>query len=78
MKVITATLLSLMITGTQAMASAGGAHTEGIGLLTTFFIAFGVLIVLFQLLPGMALFCGMVKGLFSSGAKEPEKVTAGK
>jgi hypothetical protein len=48
------------------------------GLLTTFFVAFGVLIVLFQLLPGMALFCGMLKGLFSSGATESKKVTAGK
>lgn len=68
MKVITATMLSLMITGTQALASVEGAGTEGMGLLATFFIAFGVLIVLFQFLPGMALFLGILKGVFSSKA----------
>lgn len=70
MKVVTATSLSLIITGTQAMASAGNGNAEGMTLLTTFFIAFGVLIVLFQLLPGMALFCGILKGLFSSESRE--------
>ena len=78
MKVISAILLSLMITGTQAMASAGGTHSEGMGLLTTFFIAFGVLIVLFQLLPGLTLFCGMLKGLFSAEGEVAKKAATGK
>lgn len=71
MKVISATALALMITGTQALASAGGANTEGMGLLTTFFIAFGVLIILFQFLPGVALFLGILKGIFSSEVRKP-------
>jgi uncharacterized protein YqgC (DUF456 family) len=74
MKAISATLLSLMITGTQALASAGGTNTEGMGLLATFFIAFGVLIILFQFLPGITLFVGILKGIFSSEVRKPEAV----
>ena len=73
MKVISATALALMITGTQALASAGGANTEGMGLLATFFIAFGVLIILFQFLPGVALFLGILKGIFSSEGRKPAR-----
>jgi len=76
MKVLCATLLSLLITGTQALASAGGGNGEGMGLLATFFVAFGVLIILFQLIPGMALFFGMVKGIFSSEVKTPVQAAA--
>ena len=72
MKAISATVVSLMITGTQAMASTGGASGEGMGLLATFFIAFGVLIVLFQFVPGIALFLCMLKGIFSSKAGKEE------
>lgn len=76
MRVISATVLSLMITGTQALASAGGTNPEGMGLLATFFIAFAVLILLFQFIPGMALFVGMLKGVFSSETK-PGREAAG-
>ena len=76
MKVTSATALSLMITATQAMASAGSEQMEGVGLLTTFFIAFGILIVLFQFLPGMALFLGVLKGIFSSEVKTPGEEAA--
>ncbi|HBG06127.1 MAG: hypothetical protein A2075_24450 [Geobacteraceae bacterium GWC2_58_44] len=75
MKLISATILSLTITGTQALASAGGAKPEGMGLLATFFIAFAVLVVLFQFLPGMTLFLGMLKGIFSSDAGKSGKET---
>jgi hypothetical protein len=71
MKIISATTLSLMITGTQALASAGGQNPEGIGLLATFFLAFGALIILFQFLPGLTLFAGILKGIFSSPATKP-------
>ena len=73
MKVICATLLSLLVTVTQALASVGGGRAEGMGLAATFFIAFGVLIVLFQFIPGIALFLGMVKGVFSSERAKPER-----
>jgi uncharacterized protein YqgC (DUF456 family) len=68
MRVISAALLSMMVTATQALASAGGANTEGMGLLGTFFLAFGVLVILFQFIPGVTLFAGVLKGIFSSQA----------
>ena len=70
MKAIFSASLALMITGTQALASTGGSDTGGIGLLATFFIAFGVLVVLFQFIPGILLLVGILKGMFS-GAKKP-------
>ena len=77
MKVISAALLSMMVTATQALASAGGANTEGIGLLGTFFLAFGVLVILFQFVPGVTLFAGVLKGIFSSEAgKQSDQVAS--
>ena len=48
----------------------GGGKGDELGLLAIFFIAFGVLIVMFQLVPGIILFFGMLKGLFSSAGKK--------
>jgi len=67
MRTVSATLLSLMITATRALAAGGVGESEGMGLLATFFIAFGILIVLFQFIPGIMLFVGMLKGIFSAG-----------
>jgi hypothetical protein len=75
MKVLSATTLSLMITGTQALASGGGQNSEGIGLLATFFLAFCALIILFQFIPGLTLFFGILKGIFSSANPEEETVS---
>jgi hypothetical protein len=76
MKTITALLLSLTITGTQALAASGAANPEGMSLLATFFLAFGALVILFQFLPGMALFMGMLKGIFSSSSARQGKKAA--
>jgi hypothetical protein len=76
MKTASATILSLMITVTQALASGGG-DGEGLSLLATFFIAFGVLIVLFQFIPGIIMFGGMLKGIFSSAKKSKVSATGG-
>ena len=76
MKTASATILSLVITVTQALASGGG-DGEGLSLLATFFIAFGVLIILFQFIPGLLLFGGMLKGLFSSADKKTKASATG-
>jgi hypothetical protein len=77
MKTVYATILSLVITGTQALASGGGGEGEGLSLMATFFIAFGVLIVMFQFVPGVMLFIGMLRGLFSSTQKKATEAVAG-
>lgn len=78
MKVISAAMLSLLITGTQALASVNnGGDSEGLGFMATLFIGFGVLIILFQSVPALLLLTGMVKGLFSSADKKPSEANAG-
>lgn len=72
MKTILASGLSLLVTVSYALASEGSG-AEGLGLMGIFFIAFGVLIVLFQFVPGLLLLSGMLKGIFSTSDK---KITA--
>lgn len=74
MKTVYAIVLSLVIIGTQALASGGAGEAEGLGLLVIGFIAFGALIVMFQFVPGILLFFGMLKGLLSSAEKKPTKI----
>ena len=49
---------------TPAHAATGGAH--GTPLLGWLFIAFGCLIILSQLIPGIMLFASMIKGMLAS------------
>jgi len=58
----------LMIAG-SAFADTGGSADEN-GWLWMLFLGFGALIVVFQFVPSMILFASMLKGLFSSPAKE--------
>lgn len=71
MKTLSIIVLSLLLTVSYALAS-GGTEVEGLGLMTAFFIAFGVLIVLYQFVPGLRLIGGLLKEIFSSIG---EKVT---
>lgn len=62
MKTALATILTLIATTTFA---ASGAESEGNGLLVVLFLGVGALIVASQMLPGLALFGSMIRGLFS-------------
>lgn len=64
MKAISTIVLSLLVTVSYASAY-GGNEVESLGLMTTFFITFGVFIILFQFAPGLMLLCGMLKEMFS-------------
>jgi hypothetical protein len=66
MKHTMTTLGTLMAMATPAMA--GGMETEGTSLVTILLIGFGTLIVVGQLIPGIVLFGGMVKGMFKATA----------
>ncbi len=72
MKTITTTALAIF-TATQAFASRGAGNAEDLGILAIGFISFGVLIVLFQFVPALLLFGGMIAGLFKSGEKNTGK-----
>jgi len=67
MKRTLTTLGALMAMVTPAMA-AGATETEGTSLITMLLIGFGTLIVVGQLIPGMILLGGMVKGMFKATA----------
>ncbi|HLA27894.1 MAG TPA: hypothetical protein VJZ49_08370 [Syntrophales bacterium] len=73
MKHTMTTLGALMAMATPAVA-AGGMEAEGTSLITIMFIGFGALIVVGQLIPGIVLFCAMVKGLFGHDATKTETV----
>jgi hypothetical protein len=73
MKTLYATVIALLITGTQALASGGGGDGESMSLLATFFIAFAVMVVLFQFIPGLMLFGGMLAALFKSSEKKSDE-----
>ena len=70
MRAISALLISFIITASQALAAGGASEGESLGLLAILFIGFGVMIVLFQFIPGILLMVGMLKGLFSLGQKD--------
>ena len=74
MKHTMTTIGALIATVTPALAS-GGPETAGTGLLVSLFIAFGILIVLCQLVPGAILFASIIKTLFGTTAKKTEPVT---
>lgn len=74
MKTVYSIVLSFVITGAQALASGGAGEGGELGFLSMFFIAFAVLIVIFQFVPGFLLFFGMIRGLFSSADKKPAEM----
>lgn len=69
MKTISTIGLLLLVSISYALAS-GGPEVEGLGPMTAFFIAFGVLIVLYQFIPGLMLFTETLKKIFLSTAKK--------
>lgn len=75
MKTMSIILPILLVTVSYTLAS-GGSEVEGLGLMAAFFIAFGVLIVLYQLIPGLTLLGGMLKGIFSQTGKRAPDVSS--
>lgn len=73
MKTISATLLSMIISVSQAFASGGVNASEDLSLLAIGFISFGVLIVLFQFVPALLLIGGMIAGMFKAGETKKTK-----
>jgi hypothetical protein len=77
MKYITTTLGALIAMATPAIA-AGATETEGMSLVAILLIGVGGLIVVGQLIPAIALFRGILKGLFGHGIAKTHPVTGQK
>jgi hypothetical protein len=65
MKTMSIFVLSSLITVSYVLAS-GGTETEGLGLMSSLFVGFGTLIVVYQLIPGLMLICRHLKEIFST------------
>lgn len=72
-------LFAVLLTVVPALAS-GGKDAGEVSFLVVLFFAFGALILVFQMVPGLVLFATMIKELFTRApkshlgmAKEPEK-----
>lgn len=73
MKLIINVLTTLVVTATPLPAS-NGPETMGTSLLIILFLGFGALIVVCQLIPGLVIFCSMMKGLFRGTTIKPMPV----
>jgi hypothetical protein len=78
MKAISAMLVALIITASQALAAGGAVQVEGLGVLAATFIGFGIMIVMFQFVPAALLVFGMLKGILSLGHKDAHAAAASK
>jgi hypothetical protein len=77
MKPIIKKTVALSICSASTAFAASGAENDGSGLFFWLFVGFAAMIIVFQFLPGVMMFFGMAKGLFSSEAKRSE-ITTGK
>jgi hypothetical protein len=78
MKTVYATILTLVITASQAFASGGSVGVEGLSLLTICFVGFVSLVVVFQLVPALILLAGMLKALVSNRKGEEAEARSNK
>jgi hypothetical protein len=62
--------LALSLCSASSAFAASGAENDDTGLFFWLFIGFAAMIVAFQFLPGIMMFFGMAKGLFTSSTKE--------
>lgn len=64
------TMIAAVAAGaSSAFAATTGAGNDGSGPLLWFFIGFGVLVVMIQVVPSVILFVSMLRGLFSASDK---------
>jgi hypothetical protein len=70
MEIIMQILAAILVEATPAMASSDTETAEG-SLLVLFFLGFGALIVVLQLIPSLLLFGSMLKGLFGGAQNHP-------
>ena len=75
MRVLISTIVALLVTVSQVMASGGG-NAEPLSILMILFMGFGALILVFQIFPAVVLFIGMVKGLLAPAVKKEEAAAA--
>jgi hypothetical protein len=78
MKPLATMIVALFASATQALAAAGETASAWNGFIVTFFLTFAATVFIFQLLPGAALFVGLIKGLIGGEGNQvsPPKTAA--
>ena len=74
MKIFMGKVLSALAAGTTTAYAATGAESSGPGFLTIAFLSFLAAIIAIQFIPGLILFFGLLRGIFSASTKK--KVSA--
>lgn len=74
MKIFMGKVFLALAAGTTTAYAATGAESSGPGFLTIAFLAFLAAIIAIQFIPGLILFFGMVRAIFS--ASEKKKIPA--
>lgn len=76
MKNFTGQVLSALAAGTTTAYAAAGAESSGPGFFTIAFLAFLAAIIAVQFIPGLILFFGLLRGIFSASTKKKVSATA--
>lgn len=63
-------VLLALASGTTTAYAATGAESSGPGFLTIAFLSFLAAIIAIQFIPGLILFFGMLRGIFSASTKK--------
>jgi hypothetical protein len=75
MKNITGQVLIALAAGTTSAYAAAGAESTGPGFFTIAFLAFLAAIIAIQFIPGLILFFGLLRGIFSASTKKKVSAT---
>lgn len=70
MKKITGKILLALSVGTSTAYAAAGQESAGPGFLTIAFLGFLAVIIAIQFIPGLILFFGLLRGIFSATEKK--------
>ena len=65
------TIIAMLAGVVPALAAKGSGTDEG-GLLMMAFLGFGAIIITFQFIPAVVLFCSMLKGVFGKAPAAKE------
>lgn len=76
MRNFTGQVLSALAAGTTTAYAAAGAESSGPGFFTIAFLAFLAAIIAVQFIPGLILFFGLLRGIFSASTKKKVAATA--
>jgi hypothetical protein len=77
MRTLMGTLIVTLASVAPALA-AEGSIVKGSSILLIIFLGFAALIIVFQFIPGLALFVSMLKGLFTRSPKKAAETVSGK